>query len=312
MAPPPRRILITGAAGFVGRHLTKSLAAAYPDATLLTPTIDVTDSAEVSAMLRSASPDSCIHLAAISTIAAAQQDQDRAWQVNLLGTLSLAHAILRYAPECQLIFASTADAYGTSFEPGAKLDERAPLAPLNTYSATKAAADLALGSMARQGLRVVRLRPFNHTGPGQTAQFVVAAFARQVARIAAGRQPPVLEVGNLEPRRDFLDVRDVCAAYTACVDRRDILVPGAIFNIASGEAKRIGDILLALQELVGISAEVRVDQSRIRTTDLPLAHGDATQARTVLGWTPTTPWSQTVQDVLSDWRRRIDTEPDEN
>ena len=191
-------------------------------------------------MLRSASPDSCIHLAAISTIAAAQQDQDRAWQVNLHGTLSLAHAILRYAPECQLIFASTADAYGASFEPGAKLDEHAPLAPLNTYSATKAAADLALGSMARQGLRVVRLRPFNHTGPGQTAQFVVAAFARQVARIAAGRQPPVLEVGNLEPRRDFLDVRDVCAAYTACVDRPRY--PGARchfqHSVRRGEAHR--------------------------------------------------------------------------
>jgi nucleoside-diphosphate-sugar epimerase len=312
MASPPRRILITGAAGFVGRHLTKLLAATYPDASLLTPTIDVTVPAEVSGMLSSASPDSCIHLAAISTIAAAQQDQDRAWQVNLHGTLSLAHAILRYAPECQLIFASTADAYGASFESGAKLDEHAPLAPLNTYSATKAAADLALGSMARQGLRVVRLRPFNHTGPGQTAQLVVAAFARQVARIAAGRKTPVLEVGNLETRRDFLDVRDVCAAYTACVDRRDTLVPGAIFNIASGEAKRIGDILLALQELAGISAEVRVDQSRIRNTDLPLAHGDATRARAVLGWTPTTPWSQTMQDVLSDWRRRIDAEPGEN
>ena len=312
MASTLRRILVTGAAGFVGQHLTRSLAAAYPDATLLTPTFDVTDPAAVSAMLRSALPDSCIHLAAISTIAAAQQDQDRTWRVNLLGTLSLARAILQHAPECQLIFASTADAYGASFGSGAKLDEHAPLAPLNTYSATKAAADLALGSMAGQGLRVVRLRPFNHTGPGQTAQFVVAAFARQVARIAAGMQQPVLEVGNLEPRRDFLDVRDVCAAYVACVDRRDALVPGAIFNLASGEARRIGDILLALQELAGISAEVRVDRLRVRATDLALAHGDGTQARNVLGWTPTTSWSQTVQDVLSDWRRRIIAEPGED
>jgi GDP-4-dehydro-6-deoxy-D-mannose reductase len=275
---------------------------------VLRPEIDVCETEEVSSVVRDASPDCCIHLAAISTIAAARQDQDRAWNVNLHGTLHLARAIVQQVPECQMVFASSADAYGASFRQAAALDETAPLAPLNTYAATKAAADLALGSMAEQGLRVVRLRLFNHTGPGQSSEFVVAAFARQVARIAAGLQPPTIEVGNLEPRRDFLDIRDVSAAYIACVERRDSLAPGTIFNVASGEARRIGDVLRDLQALAGVTVEARVDRSRVRATDMPLVCGDASQARDMLGWAATTPWRRTLQDVLDDWRSRVRSE----
>ena len=307
MTSLPHRILITGASGFVGQHLTVSLSAAFPDATLLTPVFDLSDAAGVAAIIRAAAPDSCIHLAAISTIAQAQQDQDHAWRVNLHGTLHLAQAIQLRAPACLLVFASSAEAYGASFRHAAKLDESAPLAPLNLYAATKAAADLALGSMAEQGLRVIRLRPVNHTGPGQSPQFVVAALAQQVARIAAGLQEPVVEVGNLDSWRDFLDVRDVCAAYIACVVRRDVLEPGAILNIASGEPRRIGDVLETLEELAGVTAETRIDQARTRATDVPLACGDAAWAWEVLGWKPRTPWRQTLQDVLGDWRCRVTT-----
>ena len=151
-----------------------------------------------------------------------------------------------------MLFISSADAYGGASPSGASIHEAAPLAPSNLYAATKAAADLALGSMIGQGLRLVRLRPFNHTGPGQSANLVIPAFARQVARISAGRQAPLLEVGNLDPWRDFLDVRDVCAAYLACIERRDTLAPGSIINIGSGLARRIGDVLAELMEL-GVS-----------------------------------------------------------
>jgi GDP-4-dehydro-6-deoxy-D-mannose reductase len=305
MTTAPRRILITGASGFVGRHLTHSLSAVYPGAALFTPAFDVCDAAEVSEIVRAAVPDCCIHLAAISTIAAAQEDEDRAWRVNLHGTLHLAQAILQQVPECQMVFASSADAYGGSYSHGVALDETAPLAPLNVYGATKAAADLALGSMVGQGLQVVRLRLFNHTGPGQSPQFVVAAFAHQLARIAAGLQTPMVEVGNLEPRRDFLDVRDVCAAYIACINRRYALSPGAFFNVASGEAHRIGDVLEELRALAGVALEVRLDRSRVRATDMPLVWGNAARARDELGWIPTTPWRQTLQDVLDDWHSRV-------
>jgi len=300
------QILVTGAAGFVGRHLTDALAAEYPDATLLTQAFDVRDAETVSGVIRSVMPDSCIHLAAISTIAAAQADEDQAWEVNLHGTLNLARAILQHAPKCQLIYASTADIYGASFGSRTALAENALLAPVNLYSATKAAADIALGSMAAaRGLRVVRLRPLNHTGPGQASQFVVAEFARQVTRIAAGLQPPVLRVGNLDPQRDFLDVRDVCAAFVACIARRDDLRFGEIINLASGAARRMGEILNDLQALAGIAAEVQVEDARRRTTDVPVARVDATHARNVLGWTPTIPWTRTLQDVLDDWRERL-------
>jgi nucleoside-diphosphate-sugar epimerase len=309
MATAPCRILITGATGFVGRHLTAALPAAFPDATLCIPEFDITDPTAVDSAISQIMPDVCLHLAAISTNAQAIPDETHTWAVNLHGPLHLARAILQHTPDCQLLFVSTADAYGASYRSGNKLDESAALAPLNLYSATKAAADLALGVMAEQGLRVIRLRPTNHTGAGQSSGLVVASFARQVARIEAGLQAPVIEVGNLEPRRDFLDVRDVCGAYIACIARRHGITPGTIFNLASGEARRVGDVLDALIATAGIAVEIRVDPRRIRTTDVNLAWCDAARAREALGWAPSKPWQQTLQDVLDDWRRRIVTDP---
>jgi GDP-4-dehydro-6-deoxy-D-mannose reductase len=305
MVDPPSRIMMTGASGFVGRHLIAALSTAYPHATVSSPSNDVRDVAAVTTVIQQASPEVCIHLAAVSTVASAARDEDRAWQVNLHGTLHLARAILRFAPSCVLLFVSSSDAYGSSFRAGTAVTEDTALAPMNVYGASKAAADLALGGMALQGLRVVRLRTFNHTGPGQSAEFVVAAFARQLARISAGLQPPLLEVGNLDTWRDFLDVRDVCKGYIACISRRDKLAPGTILNLASGQPQRIGDMLNDLLGLAGLEIKIRVDQSRVRETDLRVACGDATRARQVLGWDPTIPWRVTLQDVLDDWHSRI-------
>ncbi len=307
MTPPPspRRILVTGASGFVGRHLLPALAERFPGAEVVPAAADLADQASVEAEVRQVLPDGCVHLAAIAAVAAAREDPDHAWRVNLGGTLALARAILRHAPQCALVFASSADAYGESFRAGTPLDEGAPLAPLNSYSATKAAADLALGAMVPEGLRAVRVRAFNHTGPGQTAAFVVPAFARQAARIAAGLQPPVLNVGNLEPRRDFLDVRDVCASYALCLARTDALPPGAIVNIASGTARRIGDVLDAVLREAGVEARIETSAARLRPADLPMAQGDAGRARQVLGWVPRVPWAETLRDVVADWRDRV-------
>jgi GDP-4-dehydro-6-deoxy-D-mannose reductase len=299
----PRRILLTGASGFVGRHLVAALAASHPGAVLLTDPVDVRDASAVAEVVAAGRPDACVHLAAVATAAAARRDEDHAWAVNLHGTLHIARAILHYVPDCQLLFASSADAYG-AISTDAPIGEDTPLAPQSAYAATKAAADLALGSMAGQGLRVVRLRPFNHTGPGQSADLVIPAFARQIARVAAGLQPPLLEVGNLETWRDFLDVRDVCAAYVACIDRRDALAPGTVLNIGSGVARRIGDVLADLMALAGVAADVQAEASRTRANDVTRAVADAGQARALLGWAPALSWSQTLRDVLDDWRVR--------
>ncbi len=302
------RILVTGSTGFVGTHLMPVLAQAMPAATVTAAHFDVTDRTAVREAVRGARPDACIHLAAIAAIPAAQADPDAAWRVNLHGTLNLAGALLEEAPDCTLLFASTAEAYGRSFQSGTTLDESAALAPMNTYAASKAAADQALGAMVSQGLRAIRARPFNHTGPGQSDAFVVAAFARQVARIAAGLQPPVLQVGALDSRRDFLDVRDVCAAYAACLARADAIAPGTILNIASGMPRRVGDVLDALLALAGVAARIETDAARLRPAEIPTASGDAAAARGLLGWAPRIPWETTLADVLTDWHGRVSME----
>jgi GDP-4-dehydro-6-deoxy-D-mannose reductase len=308
MTSGPDTILIMGASGFVGGHLLPALAAAFPNTVLATPSIELQDAGQVEQAVRGTSPDVCIHLAAVSAIDAAREVPEHAWNVNFHGTLNLAWALSRHAPACQMLFVSSSDAYGASFKSGDSLDERAPLAPMSVYAQTKAAADLLLGGMAAQGLRVVRLRPFNHTGPGQSAAFVVPSFARQIARIAAGLQPPLLEVGNLETWRDFLDVRDVCAAYIACITHRDRLAPGTVINLASGHARRVGDVLTELAALAGVELGIKVDESRLRATDIPRACGDASRAHELLGWSPTIPWAETLQDLLIDWRGRVTVE----
>jgi GDP-4-dehydro-6-deoxy-D-mannose reductase len=299
-----RRILVTGAGGFVGQHLLPAVGDRLPEATVIPSSFDITDPAAIQAGIADIKPDALIHLAAIAAPTQARQDPDAAWRVNVGGTLNLARAVMEQAPGCLLVFASSADAYGASFRRGTPLDETAPLAPLNTYGATKAAADLALGAMAAEGLRCVRVRPFNHTGPGQTDAFVVPAFARQVMAIAAGRQETVLHVGALDPRRDFLDVRDVCAGYAAILAAADRLDPGLILNLASGQPRRIGDILEALLQAAGVQAEIRTDAARLRPTDIPVAAGDASLAHRLLGWAPRIPWERTLADVLADWRAR--------
>ena len=301
----PRSILVTGADGFVGRHLLARLARDLPEAVVHAGFFEICDDGAVQAAVQAARPDVVMHLAAVSAIPAAQNAPELAWRVNLGGTLGLARAVLRHAPEASFLFAGSADAYGASFRPGTPLDETAALAPLNTYAATKAAADLALGAMAQEGLRAVRLRPFNHTGPGQSDAFVLPAFARQIALVAAGRQEPVLRVGSLDAVRDFLDVRDVCAAYVACAARPGAIKPGSVLNLASGVPRRIGDILNAMLQVAGVTARIETDRARLRRADIAQACGDAGRARALLGWEPAIAWQSTLEGVIADWKARV-------
>jgi len=301
----PRRILVTGASGFVGRHLLPALGLAFPEAAIAGDHFDVTNKEAVHDFVHDASPDACIHLAGITNVVAARSDPDSAWRVNLLGTLNLARAVLTLVPSCRFVFASSAEVYGASFRSGQQLDESALLAPMNSYAASKAAADLAIGAMTRDGLRVIRLRLFNHTGPGQSDAFVVPALARQIARIESRLQPPPLQVGGLDTWRDFLDVRDVCNAYIACLrPSDDELPPGAILNLGSGQPRRIGDILDELLNLAGLRTEVATDATRLRPSEITTASGNVVLAQRLLGWAPTIPWRQTLADVLADWRTR--------
>jgi GDP-4-dehydro-6-deoxy-D-mannose reductase len=314
-------LLVTGAAGFVGRHLLVQLRARFPDAQLIAacraedgalPSLDDADRVvsfdllepeACAAMIAEIRPDGLVHLAAQASVAASFTDPLASWRANLMGTVALAEAVLSHAGHCRFVLASSAEIYGLSFREAAPLDEAAVLRPANPYAASKAACDLAVGEMALRGLDAVRLRAFNHTGSGQSASFVVASFARQIARIEAGQQAPVMQVGALDRWRDFLDVRDVCAAYVAALEAGG--VSGSIYNIASGTPRRVGDILDALIARSSVVPAVEVEPVRLRPTDVERVAGSAARARRDLGWTPVVQWDETLDVVLSDWRGRI-------
>jgi GDP-4-dehydro-6-deoxy-D-mannose reductase len=311
------RVLVTGSLGFVGRHLVVALRDRLPRVSSVVPTsqgcdsdaplgdcrrLDVTDLATVERVIREVAPTHVVHLAGISAPCRVYENLVRAWATNVMGTLNVAQAILRELPDCRLIFASSGLIYGGSNEPGECFHEGSPLSPMNDYAATKAAADLALGSLALRGLHVIRLRPFNHTGVGQDEAFVLPGFAAQVARIEAGLQPPVIEVGNLDAVRDFLDVHDVVDAYVEAVLRANELPRGQVLNIASGVARRIGCILDDLLALSRVPITVRSRPITMQSIERPYSVGDASLARRMMNWTPVRDFEATLSDVLTYWR----------
>ncbi len=306
------RILVTGAGGFVGGWMIRRLAVALPGAVVLPvgrgdqggPSLDVTRTADVDAVVARFRPTVVIHLAGMSSLIQARAEHRAAWNVNLFGTLNLAEAVMRHVPDARFVQAGSSEVYGGSFNAnGGTVDEDTPLAPLNPYATTKAAADLLLGEMAETGLQAVRFRPFNHTGPGQSTAFVVSSFAAQIAAIEHGEREPVMRVGNLDARRDFLDVRDVVEAYLLAATAPS-LPRGLVLNLASGEPRRIGDILDALLGLSSVPIHVERDPALMRPSDVPVTAGNAARARAQLGWRPSIPWEVTLSDVLDDHRRR--------
>ena len=316
----PSRILVTGGTGFVGQWLSQDLKRRFPASQVILAAdqaftadsspplyqLDVRNRAAVDAAIRSIAPQAVVHLAAISAIAEAQKDPEKSWDVNLNGTRYLAEAVLSYARGARFIYVSSSEVYGGTFKTSqGPLNEGALLDPANSYAASKAAADLLIGQLARDGLNAIRLRPFNHTGSGQTERFVIPAFARQIARIEKEMQAPLIEVGDLDPCRDFLDVRDVVAAYSKALIVEDI-PHGMILNIASGIPRRIGDVLEELINIGQMKVEIRPNSERVRRADIPVAVGDAAAARDRLGWSPKIPWRRTLEDILDHWRTRVD------
>jgi nucleoside-diphosphate-sugar epimerase len=296
------RILITGASGFVGRTLYPAINAAFPDA-LVRPFVgDIAQHSAVVDAVTQARADIVIHLAAIAAVPQAQRNIGRCFDVNLTGTLHLAQAMLTHTPNAWLIYFGSGDCYGASFKSGQPVTELTPFAPLNSYAASKAAADLALGALAAErGLPLLRLRPFNQIGSAMPESYAMGSFAAQLKRIGAGTAPPVLKVGNLDAERDMVHVNDVATAVLRAMARISAgeLPHNLILNLASGQSRRIGTMLNDLIAQSGLAVTIEADPARMRPSDIPRAVGDASAARQHLDWETTISYKQFLQDLLA-------------
>ncbi len=310
------RTLITGASGFAGRHLVDHLRAttdwelwalgrsSQPD--LDSVRADLLDRAAVASAVAQVQPDIVVHLAAQSFVPTSFEDPADTFNTNVLGQLHLLQAIAAAKLDPLVLVISSNEVYGMVQPDDIPVAEKTPLRPASPYAVSKAAQDLLAGQwFYSHKLRVIRVRPFNHIGPGQKAQFAAPAFARQIARIELGLQPPVVQVGNLEAQRDFTDVRDIVSAYHLALLHGE---PGAIYNVGSGEPVAIRTILERLIGLSAVPITIATDPARMRPADVPTVACDATYFQARTGWSRQYSLDQTLRDVLEDWRSRVKNE----
>ncbi|MBI4454591.1 MAG: GDP-mannose 4,6-dehydratase [Acidobacteria bacterium] len=321
------KVLVTGAGGFVGQHLSQALLSSGHEVTAATEDLqqvrtglarigvlhattpsaswlemDVTHASGVTSILARLQPDWIFHLAAITFVPQSFGWPRKTYRVNFLGTLNLLEAVRLRCPGARVVFVSSAAIYGTpQYLP---VDEQHPLAPTNPYSGSKAAADLLSFQYSQSfGIDIVRVRPFNHIGPGQTDAFVVSSFARQIAEMELGLAPAVIRVGNLNVFRDFSDVRDVTRAYVAAVEKGE---RGAAYNICSGRSYSVRgllDCLLAASRLENVTVEV--DKTRLRPQEIREIRGSNQLAVEKLGWKPEIGIQQTLSACLDYWRGNL-------
>jgi len=294
------RAFVTGAAGFVGRHLVPRLSRAGYEVVATDVELEVSDTSAMEAAVASAAPTLLVHLAAVSFVPESRAEPERTYRVNFLGARAVLEAAARAAPGARVLLACSADQYGSAAPGAPPFTEASPQQPRSPYAHTKVAADLLGACYAARGLDVVRTRAFNHTGPGQAEGFVLPSFARQALGIALGRREPVMRVGNLDSVRDFLDVEDVLEAYLALADPA---APAGVYNVASGRGVRIGDALEAILRLAGVEPRIEVDPERLRPADQ--AVGDATRLHQATGWAPRVAFETTLERLVAHWRERL-------
>jgi GDP-4-dehydro-6-deoxy-D-mannose reductase len=299
------RALITGASGFAGRHLTRHLREAGDDVTGTDRRHggpDLLDAAAWVELVRAAAPEVVYHLAAQASVPASWSDPATTVAVNVVGTQHVLDAC-RAAGVDRVVVVSSSDVYGKVRPDQLPLREDAPLRPVSPYAASKAAAEqVALQAWSGFGLAVVRVRPFNHLGPGQDDRFVAGALAARVAEAEAAGGSGEVTVGNLTARRDFTDVRDVVRAYRALAVAGE---PGEVYHVCSGRATAISDLADGLLARAGRPLRLRPDPDLLRPSDVPELVGDAAKLREATGWTPAHGLDTTLDDLLADARRRL-------
>lgn len=284
------RVLVTGADGFVGPHLARALAGrghevvAYGGPAAPHERLDIRDANATRALVRDVQPEALVHLAGWASVGSSFEQPLECFAVNALGTAHVFEAVRTEAPRARVLFVSSGEVYGRAAGEERR-KETDPLAPASPYAMSKQAAELvALQYHSAYGTHAVIARAFNHIGPGQDERFVVPSFSKQVREIAAGRRPPLIEVGNLTPVRDFSSVADVVEAYALLLLEGK---PGEVYNVCSGRGRSIREVLEELLRLAGVSAEIRVDRARVRPADVQHLVGDPAKL-CALGWRPST------------------------
>ncbi len=313
-----KKILITGAGGFVGTHLIKELqqnpgveifAAVYKSTSDIASLVeadhifegDLTDYAFAQKLIQTTQPDIIYHLAALSVVHTSPTQATQVMNANTTISYNILESVRLHAPHARFVAICSANVYGAVSNPNKSIDESVPFRPLNPYAVSKIAQEmLALQYHLAHSLDVVILRPFNHTGVGQTTDFVIPAFAKQFVQIEKGATP-VIEVGNLETTRDFTDVSDMVKAYVLASEK---CVSGTAYNIGSGRGYTIREILNIFQKITGKTVEIKESQSLIRKSDVPVLIADASKFAEATGWEPKVSLETTISDILNYWRKQ--------
>lgn len=316
-------ILITGITGFVGSHMAEMLLAEHPEVEIFGTRrwrsqneniegfhdkvhlieCDLNDAASVRSMIERVRPVYIFHLAAQSFVPTSWHAPVDTLTTNVFSQLNLFEAVRQTGIDPVIQIAGSSEEYGKVLPDEVPISEKNPLRPLSPYAVSKVAQDM-LGWQYFHcyGLRVVRTRAFNHTGPRRGDVFVESNFARQIAEIELGLAPPVIRVGNLDARRDYTDVRDIVQAYWLAVTKA---TPGDVYNIARGRSWTIREVLDML--LAESTAQVRIetDPARLRPSDVLILEGDNSKFREATGWEPLVAFEQTMRDLLAYWRARL-------
>lgn len=317
------RVLITGITGFAGSHLAEYILANHPEVPVFgfvrwrsrmdnivhiqdkveLHEADIKDIVSLEKALADIKPDRIFHLAAQSFVPASWRLPAETFAINAIGQINLFEALLSLKLNPKIHIAGSSEEYGHVNPDEVPMKETNPLRPLSPYAVSKVAQDLlAYQYFKSYGMKTVRTRGFNHTGPRRGDVFVTSNFAKQIAEIEKRKKEPVIHVGNLEAKRDFTDVRDIVRAYWLAAEKG---VDGEVYNIGTGKAMAMKEMLDILLSLSKAKVKIKVDPERLRPSDVPILQSDCSKFVRLTGWKPQIPLEQTFKDLLNYWRERV-------
>jgi GDP-4-dehydro-6-deoxy-D-mannose reductase len=302
-------ILVTGSEGFVGSHLIKALGeSSYEVVATCLPqlipkkgkyvALDILNLDLVVEVVKQHEPDVIFHLAAISSVAKSFRDRAIAYNTNIAGTANLLEAAKSLDKKAKFFFVSTCEVYGG----GENLTEDTPVALKNPYAISKYAAELICNDFQSDGLDCVIMRPFTHTGPGQAETFVLPTIAKQISEIEKGKRAPLIELGNIEAKREFLNISDIVDAYLLALGK---CKPGEIYNISSGSGHKIAELVKMFAGLSKKSFDLRINPVKVRKVDITVLLGNGSKFSQLTGWAPKVKIEKTLEDLLNFWRAKV-------